>query len=194
MPLAQLLEIVLLAVIALLSFILTKKEIRRENNFSWHPIMVVGIVFAGIFITIIPIIAMLHAGSTGPLGLIINSLTYLDGHPKNSMYFWISGLLSGFIDSAPAYLVFFNTASAQCGNAISSASFMMNENSVTLVALTAGSSFMGALTYIGNAPNMMVKAIAEENGIKMPSFSGYMVWSFLILIPVFIIVKIIFIK
>jgi Na+/H+ antiporter NhaD/arsenite permease-like protein len=194
MPLAELLELVLLAVIALLSFILTKKEIRIENRFSWHPIIEVGIVFAGIFITITPIIAMLRAGSNGPCVFLFNSLTDIDGYPKNSMYYWISGLVSAFIDSAPAYLVFFNTASARCGNALSSAHFMMNENSATLVALTAGSSFMGALSYIGNAPNMIVRAIAEENGIKMPSFSGYMLWAFSILIPVFIIVQIIFIK
>lgn len=193
-PLAELIEIMLLAVIALLSFILTKKEIRRENRFSWHPIIEVGIVFAGIFITITPIIAMLRAGSNGPCLFLFNSLSSIDGHPKNSMYYWVSGLVSAFIDSAPAYMVFFNTASAQCGNALSSAHFMMNENSATLVALTAGSSFMGALSYIGNAPNMIVRAIAEENGIIMPSFSGYMLWAFIILIPVFIIVQIIFIK
>ena len=102
------------------------------------------------------------------------------------MYFWLTGILSAFLDNAPTYLVFFNMAG---GDAIQ----LMTTYSNTLLAISCGAVFMGAMTYIGNAPNFMVKSIAEENNIKMPGFLGYMVWSVLILIPLFIIVSLIFI-
>jgi Na+/H+ antiporter NhaD/arsenite permease-like protein len=101
--------------------------------------------------------------------------------PVNMMYFWFTGVLSSFLDNAPTYVVFFNTAG---GDPTS----LMGEMAQTLLAISCGAVFMGANTYIGNAPNFMVKAIAEENGVKMPSFFGYMAWSVCILIPVFIIV------
>ena len=101
------------------------------------------------------------------------------------MYFWLTGILSAFLDNAPTYLVFFNTAG---GNA----DILMTEMTSTLIAISAGAVFMGAMTYIGNAPNFMVRAIAEENGVKMPSFFGYMAWSFIILGLTFILYSIIF--
>ncbi len=194
MPVAELLEIGALAAITFLSWKLTKKETRAANRFTWHPILEVGKLFAGIFVTMAPLIAMLRAGAGGPLHSIIGSLTAPDGSPVNAMYYWSSGILSGFLDSAPAYLVFFQTAAAGHGNTVAAAHFMMQQNASTLIAITAGASFMGALSYIGNAPNMMVKAIAEENSIRMPSFFGYMVWSFGILIPLFFAVQWLFIK
>jgi Na+/H+ antiporter NhaD/arsenite permease-like protein len=94
------------------------------------------------------------------------------------MYFWATGLLSSFLDNAPTYLVFFNTAGGD-------AQVLMTTLAPTLVAISAGAVFMGANSYIGNAPNLMVKAIAEDRGVKMPSFFGYMAWSMAILVPLF---------
>jgi Na+/H+ antiporter NhaD/arsenite permease-like protein len=125
------------------------------------------------------------------MGFIISSLSSGAGQPVNALYFWFSGLLSGFLDSAPAYLVFFNTASSGQPNP---AQYMMTTAEQTLIAITAGASFMGALSYIGNAPNMIVKAIAEENGVRMPSFFGYCLWAFAFLTPLFMLVMYIFIK
>ena len=192
MPLSELIEIVGLIAIAFISMKITKKKTREANNFTWHPILEVGKIFAGIFVCMAPLIAMLRAGADGPMSFIIHSLSS-NGQPVNGMYYWLSGGLSAFLDSAPAYLVFFNTAAAGHGDALAAANYMMTTNAQTLIAITAGASFMGAITYIGNAPNMMVKAIAEENGIKMPSFFGYMGWSIVILIPLFILIQFLFI-
>ena len=127
-------------------------------------------LFAGIFLTIIPVIAMLRAGVEGPFGAVIAAVTRPDGSPDPAMYFWASGVLSSFLDNAPTYLVFFNTAGGD-------AKALMTTLAPTLAAISAGSVFMGANSYIGNAPNLMVKAIAEDRGVKMPSFFGYMLWS-----------------
>ena len=194
LPLAELLEIIALLVITVISIRITREQTRKSNNFSWHPIIEVGKLFAGIFVCMAPLIAMLHAGSAGPMKFIISSLSHSDGSPANGMYYWLSGGLSAFLDSAPAYLVFFNTAAAPAFAAgVAPHIFMTQTLPLTLIAITAGASFMGAITYIGNAPNMMVKAIAEENGIKMPSFFGYMLWSVIILVPLFVLVQYLFI-
>lgn len=103
-----------------------------------------------------------------------------DGQPVNAMYFWLTGALSSFLDNAPTYLVFFNTAGGD-------AQHLMTDMATTLIAISAGAVFMGANTYIGNAPNFMVRSIAENQGVKMPSFFGYMVWSIGILVPLFLI-------
>lgn len=167
-----------------LSWHLTSIESRRANGFSWFPIVEVGKLFAGIFMTIIPAIAILKAGTDGALEPIV-SLVSKDGEPVNAMYFWATGILSSFLDNAPTYLVFFNTAGGD-------AQVLMNELSTTLLAISAGAVFMGANTYIGNAPNFMVRSIAEERGIAMPSFFGYMAWSGLILLPIFVVVTFLF--
>jgi len=172
---------VLLLGIASVSWNLTKAEIREGNGFSWRPIIEVAKLFAGIFITIIPAIAILRAGTNGALAPVVRLVTDAQGQPINSMYFWLTGGLSSFLDNAPTYLVFFNAAG---GNAEQ----LMGPLRLTLVAISAGAVFMGANTYIGNAPNFMVKSIAEERGIKMPSFFGYMLWSGAILIPCFLLV------
>lgn len=192
-PVNELVEIGLLALITFLSFNISKKEIRIANNFSWNPIIEVGKLFAGIFVCMVPLIAMLRAGSEGPMKFLITSLAGPDGHPVNALYYWFSGGLSAFLDSAPAYLVFFNTAAAPAGVAgLSPSIYMTTVIPTTLIAITAGASFMGAITYIGNAPNMMVNAIAEEYDIKMPSFFGYMVWSVCILVPLFLLIQFLF--
>jgi Na+/H+ antiporter NhaD/arsenite permease-like protein len=167
-----------------LSLLLTRTESRRKNGFSWFPIIEVAKLFAGIFLTIIPAIAILRAGTDGALGAIV-SLVTRDGQPVDPMYFWLTGILSSFLDNAPTYLVFFNTAGGD-------AEALMGPMAPTLLAISAGAVFFGAVTYIGNAPNFMVRAIAEERGVPMPSFFGYMLWSVGILIPLFAVVTVLF--
>lgn len=192
-PVSELVEIALLLIITMLSLRISSKEIRIANNFSWNPIIEVGKLFAGIFVCMVPLIAMLRAGANGPMQMLINSLSTADGHPVNALYYWFSGGLSAFLDSAPAYLVFFNTAAAPAGAAgLAPHIYMTQVIPTTLVAITAGASFMGAITYIGNAPNMMVNAIAQEYDIKMPSFFGYMLWSVCILVPLFLLIQYLF--
>ena len=177
---------VILLFITFLSLRFTSYEIRSSNGFTWFPIVEVAKLFSGIFITIIPAIAILKAGNSGSLYFIINLVTdQSTSDPINSMYFWLTGILSSFLDNAPTYLVFFNTAGGI-------ASQLMTELSTTLLAISCGAVFMGAMTYIGNAPNFMVKSIAEENKIEMPSFFGFMIWSICFLVPVFILVSFIY--
>jgi Na+/H+ antiporter NhaD/arsenite permease-like protein len=141
-------------------------------------------LFAAIFLTIIPAIAILRAGTDGALGGLV-SLVNSGGRPVDIAYFWLTGVLSSFLDNAPTYLVFFNTAGGD-------PAILTTELARTLLAISAGAVFMGANTYIGNAPNFMVKAICEERGIAMPSFFGYMIWSSGILLPLFVLVSLIF--
>jgi len=176
---------VLLLVLTIISVKVTSREIRSENEFTWFPIVEVAKLFAGIFVTIIPAIAILRAGADGALSAVIKSVTN-QGEPVNYMYFWATGTLSSFLDNAPTYLVFFNTAG---GDPIT----LMTTHHNTLLAISAGAVFMGANTYIGNAPNFMVKSISESSGVKMPSFFGYLMkYSIPILIPLFVLVSIIF--
>ena len=175
---------ILLLLLAYGSWKFTIKEIREANEYTWFPIQEVAKLFAGIFITIIPAIAILKAGTSGALAGIINSVSS-DSGPVNHMYFWLTGILSSFLDNAPTYLVFFNTAGGD-------PQVLMGELSQTLLAISAGAVFMGANTYIGNAPNFMVKSIAESSGIEMPSFFGYFLYSLIILFPLFGVISILF--
>jgi len=175
---------VLLLVIAYLSWKLTSRESRTANAFNWFPIIEVGKLFFGIFMTIIPAIAILKAGTHGALSPVVHAVTDAAGEPINSMYFLLTGILSSFLDNAPTYLVFFNTAGGD-------AHVLMGEVA-TLMAISCGAVFMGANTYIGNAPNFMVRSIAESQGVKMPSFFGYMAWSVGILVPCFILTDLVF--
>jgi Na+/H+ antiporter NhaD/arsenite permease-like protein len=177
---------ILLLSLTYASWSYTSKSIRDTNEYTWFPIIEVGKLFAGIFVTIIPAIAILKAGTKGTLSYVVSSVTDSNGEPINYMYFWLTGILSSFLDNAPTYLVFFNTAG---GDPI----ILMNEMANTLLAISAGAVFMGANTYIGNAPNFMVKSISESSGIDMPSFFGYLFkWSIPILMPLFIIVSFLF--
>jgi Na+/H+ antiporter NhaD/arsenite permease-like protein len=177
-------DVILLA-LAWLSLKITPPGCREANAFSWGPILEVAKLFFGIFITIVPVIAMLRAGKDGAFAGVVALVTHPDGTPNNVMYFWLTGGLSSFLDNAPTYLVFFNTAG---GDPVA----LMGPLATTLLAISAGAVFMGANTYIGNAPNFMVKAVAEENGVKMPSFFGYMLWSGAFLIPCFVLVTLVF--
>lgn len=174
-----------LLILLLVSLRFTTISAREGNEFAWGPIIEVAKLFAAIFITIVPVIAILKAGEAGAFSVVIHAVTDQQGQPINAMYFWATGLLSAFLDNAPTYLVFFNTAG---GDAVQ----LMSVLTGTLAAISCGSVFMGALSYIGNAPNMMVRAIAEQRGIAMPSFFGYMAWSCCVLLPLFGVMTVLF--
>ena len=177
-PLEDLARDCILLILSYLSWKTTRRPIRIENAFTWTPIQEVAILFGGIFLTMIPALAILRAGRAGVLSPLVSLVSTADGRSIEGAYFWMAGGLSSFLDNAPTYLVFFNLAG---GNA----HVLMHEKALTLIAISAGSVFMGANSYIGNAPNFMVKSICEERGIKMPSFFGYMLWSGGILLPLF---------
>jgi Na+/H+ antiporter NhaD/arsenite permease-like protein len=186
-PLQGVVRDVILVALAGASLKLTPPECRAANAFTWGPILEVAKLFAGIFVTIVPVIAMLKAGDKGAFAALVQLASRPDGSPDNVAYFWLTGILSSFLDNAPTYLVFFNMAG---GDPVT----LMGPLATTLAAISAGAVFMGANTYIGNAPNFMVKAVAEENGVKMPSFFGYMLWSGAILIPCFLLVTWVFFR
>ena len=177
-------DIIILA-LAFVSLAVSRKEYRAANGFDWGPIAEVAKLFAAIFICIVPVVAILQAGAQGALAPLVAMVTGANGQPNDFAYFWLTGLLSSFLDNAPTYLVFFELAG---GNA----QHLMNEFASTLAAISAGAVFMGANTYIGNAPNFMVYAIARRRGVRMPSFFGYMAWSGLVLIPTFVLSSLIF--
>jgi Na+/H+ antiporter NhaD/arsenite permease-like protein len=166
------------------SFVLTSDELRGRNEFTWAPIAEVGKIFAAIFVTIIPPLAILRAGEEGALEWLVALLVH-QGEPVSSAYFWIAGALSSFLDNAPTYLIFFHAAGGD-------AEHLMGPLATVLTAISLGAVFMGANTYIGNAPNFMVKSIAEAQGVRMPSFFGYMGWSALVLLPIFLVLSLSF--
>ena len=162
-----LLRDILLFSLAIISYKITSIDLRKENGFTWFPIMEVAKLFAGIFITVIPALSILGENKE-----IFSSLS-------SNVYFWLTGILSAFLDNAPTYLVFFTSTGL-------TPEVLMQSIEILLV-ISSGAVFMGAMTYIGNAPNFMVRSIAEENKIKMPGFFGYMAWSTLILVPIFLL-------
>ena len=175
-----------LIVIALASLWLTPDEHRAANEFTWEPIAEVAKLFAGIFVCIIPVLAMLDAGRDGSFGWLLDAVTRRNGEHHEAAFFWLTGVLSAFLDNAPTYLVFFQLAGGDAAE-------LMGKLAGTLAAISMGAVYMGALTYIGNAPNFMVAAIANERGVKMPSFFGYMLWSAAVLLPVLGLITLIFV-
>ncbi len=179
-----------LILMGILSLVVTPRPLREENSFSWFPIIEVAYLFIGIFITMIPCLLLLKAGSKGSFAFLIEAVK----EPYH--YFWITGILSAFLDNAPTYLTFFNTALGSFYAGITEANavpLLMTENAIYLKAISCGAVFFGACSYIGNAPNFMVKSIAEETGTPMPSFFGYILkYSLVVLIPTFITVTLIF--
>ena len=172
-------EVALILLAALLSFITTKEKVRRDNNFSWGAIEEVAVLFIGIFITMIPALLFLKAHGA-EMGLT-----------EPWQMFWVTGGLSSFLDNTPTYLVFLTTAGA-LGATAGVQTTVGIIGTKMLMAISCGAVFMGANTYIGNAPNFMVKSIAEESGVRMPSFFHYMLWSLRFLVPIFIIDMLIF--
>jgi Na+/H+ antiporter NhaD/arsenite permease-like protein len=158
--------------------------IRAENEFTWHAMLEVAILFAGIFVTIIPVLAILGAGEAGSARALTDFMNN-GGVPNDRLYFWITGLLSAVLDNAPTYLIFCNAAGGDVHA-------LTGSWASTLEAISAGAVFFGALTYIGNAPNLMVRAIAEQGGIKMPGFFAYIAWAAAILLPVFAAVTLVY--
>ncbi|MBI5182035.1 MAG: sodium:proton antiporter [Nitrospirae bacterium] len=182
----------LLILMAILSIIFTKRKVREDNAFTWSPIEEVAILFIGIFLTMLPCLKMLQAGPKGELAFIIATVR------EPAHYFWITGALSSFLDNAPTYLTFLNTALGAFYPGVpetEAVQMLIKEHPHYLKAISAGAVFYGAVTYIGNAPNFMVRSIAEEAGTEMPSFFGYMIkYSLPVLISVFIIITLIFFR
>ncbi len=178
---------VLLIAVGLASLALTPTQIRAATGFEWAPLLEVAILFAAIFICITPVVAMLNAGADGAFGPLVALTSRPDGGANNIVFFWLSGLLSGFLDSAPAYLVFFEIAG---GDPVA----LMGPQAPTLVAISLGTVFLGGLTYIGNAPNFIVYAIARDAGVRMPGFFGYLLWAAVFLLPLFGAVTYLFIR
>ena len=179
LAITSLIEVVMILLAAFLSFKTTNPEIRKKNHFTWGAIQEVAVLFIGIFITMQPALMILKSAGA-ELGLT---------HP--SQMFWVTGALSSFLDNTPTYLVFFTTA----GTLGFTSGITTSVGVITakiLMAISCGAVFMGAGTYIGNAPNFMVKSIADENGVRMPGFFGYMIWSIGILVPVFILDTLVF--
>src|SRR3954452_7368836 len=173
----------LIIVMAVLSLWLTADEHSDSNGFSWEPIREVAKLFAAIFTAIIPVIAMLGAGRNGSFAWLLSAVTARDGSPHEVAYFWYTGLLSAFLDNAPTYLLFFELAGGDARE-------LTAELSGILAAISMGAVYMGALTYIGNAPNLMIVAIANERGIRMPSFFGYLMWAAAVLLPLFLLLTV----
>jgi Na+/H+ antiporter NhaD/arsenite permease-like protein len=171
-----------MAALAAVSWAATPRALHRENGFSWHPILEVAVVFAGIFATMAPALAILNARGA-MLGL-----------SAPWQFFWASGALSSFLDNAPTYLTFSCAASGLLGaDAGNLAQLLASDRGAALLgAVSLGSVLMGANTYIGNGPNFMVRSIAERGGVRMPGFLGYLAWSGAILVPLFLAVTLVF--
>lgn len=191
----SLLRDVIIIVMGILSLKTTKSEYREANGFTWFPIKEVAFLFVGIFATIVAPLQILQAGQAGAAGAIVAAV-----HSPAS-YFWISGVLSSFLDNAPTYLTFFNMALGDLGIAHPQVHGILTGEIVhpmsaqfviDLTAISAGAVFFGANTYIGNAPNFMVRSIAEEAKVPMPSFFGFMLWSGAILVPLFVLMTFVF--
>ncbi|MCL4492790.1 MAG: sodium:proton antiporter [Nitrospirae bacterium] len=180
----------LLVLMGLLSVLATPRRIHEDNEFTWFPMREVAILFAGVFITMAPCLKILQAGSRGELAFLVNAVS------KPHHYFWITGILSSFLDNAPTYLTFLNTAMGNFYKGIpesQAVALVIKERPLYLEAISAGAVFFGAVTYIGNAPNFLVRSIAEEAGVSMPGFFGYMLkYSLVILIPIFSVITFIF--
>ncbi len=174
----------MLFAIGLASFALTKPGVRRANDFAWAPLVEVTILFAAIFVTLIPLTAMMAAGDAGPMKPLFER-AFVNGVPDNALFYRATGILSAILDNAPTYLVFFGLA----GN---DAARLVGPLAKTLAAISAGACFYGGLTYLGNAPNLMVRAVVESHGVRMPSFLGYMVWAAVCLVPWLLFVEAIY--
>jgi Na+/H+ antiporter NhaD/arsenite permease-like protein len=178
-------RVLLLLALGVGSYFTTRREVHRGNQFSFHPINEVAVIFAGIFVTMVPALLILEARGAS-LGIV-----------RPWQFFWLSGGLSSFLDNAPTYLTFSRLALGVSGLAPEPggplAVLAHHETGAALLrAISLGAVFMGANTYIGNGPNFMVKAIVEHRKIRMPSFFGYMLWSIGILVPLFFLVTVIF--
>ncbi len=179
---ARLAGIALCLVVTVLSLVVTPRAVRQGNDFSWHPMVEVAVLFAAIFITIEPVIDMLRAGLDGPMAPLLRLTTDAAGRPIPLAFFWLAGILSAFLDNAPTYLVFLQLAGDDPAG----------HGEVVLRALSAGAVFFGGLTYIGNAPNLMLRAIASHRGVRMPGFFTFTGYAAVVLVPVFLVMSLLF--
>jgi len=186
---ALFLQVGAMIVLAGCSMATTRSSVRKSNRFTWAPVLEVAAIFAGIFVTMVPALKHLESEGAG-LGL-----------RRPAHFFWATGLLSSFLDNAPTYLTFTSLATAVVNGADPAAGLAADHlgpfaahpmGGPLLAAISCGAVFMGAMTYIGNGPNFMVKAIAEERGVRVPGFFGYMAWSGAVLLPLFAAVTILF--
>ena len=177
------LALILLGIVSLAT---THASVREHNQFHWEPIVEVAKIFAAIFVTIFPVLTILEAGKDGALAGLIRFVGDGAGNPNNIVVYWMTGLLSAFLDNAPTYLVFFNLAGGD-------AQKLMGALAPTLAAISMGAVYFGALTYIGNAPNFMIKAIVEDRGVAMPSFFGFFGYAAIVMIPLLALVSAIWI-
>ncbi|MBI3098244.1 MAG: sodium:proton antiporter [Planctomycetes bacterium] len=180
----KIVQVIAMLAMAEASLSTTRKEVREANRFTYGPIIEVAVLFAGIFATMVPALLILEARG-GEMGVT-----------EPWQFFWATGMLSSFLDNAPTYLTF---SALACGLLHVDASHLGNlldaaGGPALLTAISCGAVFMGANTYIGNGPNFMVKAVAEESGVKMPSFFGYMAWSTAVLVPLFIVITLVFFR
>ncbi|MFN4131660.1 MAG: sodium:proton antiporter, partial [Caldimicrobium sp.] len=189
-PLQEWLRDFFLLILALISYFSTPQEIRDKNEFTFFPIKEVAILFFGIFISMIPALSILKAGEKGALSFLIIHLT------SPATYFWITGFLTSFLDNAPTYLTFLSACLGKLYPGVpekEALSLLIKEAPLYLLAISTGAVFFGAMTYIGNAPNFMVRSIAEEKGISMPNFLSYILkYAIPLLIPIFILITVIF--
>ncbi|HTQ79188.1 MAG TPA: sodium:proton antiporter [Thermoanaerobaculia bacterium] len=184
-PLENLARDLLLLGLLLASWKTTPRPVREANHFSWAPIREVAILFAAIFATLLPVLAILKAGPQGALAPVLAAVAT----PRQ--YFWVTGALSSVLDNAPTYLAFLSTVLGRFSPGVPERTAVLRliaEHPEYLRAISAGAVFMGANTYLGNAPNLMVRSIAEEAGVPMPSFLGYLGrYSLPILLPIFLL-------
>jgi Na+/H+ antiporter NhaD/arsenite permease-like protein len=180
--LARLIATGLCIAVAVVSAAITPLAVRQANDFSWHPMAEVAILFAGIFVTIAPVTEMLQEGLDGPLAPLLRLTSDASGQPVPAAFFWLAGILSAFLDNTPTYLVFLKLI----GNEPAI------RHPVALQALSAGAVFFGGLTYIGNAPNLILRAIAAHRGVHMPSFFTFSLRAAVVLVPALVLASLLF--
>ena len=173
------------ALVAVTAAVSAPVAVRRGNMFGWGPMVEVAKIFAGIFLTITPVLGMMAAGPDGAMGGVLKLAGEGAGGASPVAYFWLSGMLSAVLDNAPTYYLFFTMAGGDAGR-------LTAGEATALMAMSAGSVCFGALTYIGNAPNMMVRGVAAHRGVRMPGFFGYMLYASALLLPVFGVVTVLF--
>ncbi len=186
-PLMRLIAVGAFVAVAVVSAAATPRAIRQGNDFTWGPMREIALLFLAIFVTIDPVLQMLEGGLSGPLAPILRLTLGPDGAPRPIVFFWLAGILSAFLDNAPTYLVFFNVAGIN-------PAAMTAAQASALAALSAGAVFFGGLTYIGNAPNMMVRGVAAHRGVRMPGFLGFLAMAAALLLPVFAVLTALFFR
>jgi Na+/H+ antiporter NhaD/arsenite permease-like protein len=173
--------------VGVLSLWITPSAIRRANDFSWHPMIEVAVLFAGIFITLEPVSELLRQGMAGPFAPGLRLTLNAAGEMRPVITFWLTGMLSAFLDNAPSYLVFFDLAGIR-------PQAMTLGQAAALQAISCGAVMFGGLTYIGNASNFVVRAVASRRGVRMPGFVPFMLWAALVMLPVLAAISAVFFR